>query len=314
MIATRPASALAPGAGAYLALCAAPMLWAGNFVVGRLENTSTDPLTLNFLRWALVSLLLCPVLAARRQEVLGALRAFPGRVLVLSALGILGFNTLLYAGLAHSGAGEAGVLFGLVPLMIVGVAGLWGGSAAAVRVAFGAALALGGVAFIVLTPSSGTQERSLWGPALVLAAGLVWALYTVALKRLPLGIPAMPTLALTSVVGTGMMVPLLPWMDVPGALAQPGLALSVGYLAVGASILAFCLWQRGVQAVGASRAGVFLHLIPAFGVVLGALFLGEAVTPETLTGLGLILLGVGVAQGLGANPQHGRAASKAKVA
>ena len=50
---------LTPGTAALLTL--APLLWAGNAVVGRMVYELVPPLTLNFLRWALAFVLLLPL-------------------------------------------------------------------------------------------------------------------------------------------------------------------------------------------------------------------------------------------------------------
>jgi drug/metabolite transporter (DMT)-like permease len=70
---------------------------------------------------------------------------------------------------------------------------------------------------------------------------------------------------------------------------------TVGYVAVFASVGAYALWNAGVAGVGASRAGVFLHLMPAFGSVLAMVFLGERFRLFHAAGIALILLGVWLA-------------------
>jgi drug/metabolite transporter (DMT)-like permease len=292
---------------AVAALTLAPALWAGNFVIGRSVHAATDPLTLNLLRWMLATLLLLPVLVAHRAAVAAALRRAWAGVLVLAALGVVGFNTVLYAGLSRTGAGETGVLIGVAPLLIVGVSAMWSRQAPALRAGLGGLLGLGGVAAIAVNDGARAGAQGLAGPALVLLAALVWALYTVGLRRIPLGLPPFPALALLSLAGTVLMLPALPWLDPLATLARPGVPLAIGYLGIGASVLAFWFWQLGVAAIGADRSGVFLNLIPAFGVALGALILGEAVTPAKLTGLALILGGVWIAQSAGA---PGRAAAE----
>jgi drug/metabolite transporter (DMT)-like permease len=286
---------------AIAALTLAPALWAGNFVIGRSVHDATDPLTLNLLRWALATLLLLPVLLRHRADILAALRRAWAGVILLSALGVVGFNTLLYAGLSRGGAGEAAVLIGMSPLMIVAVSAVWARRAPALRAGLGGLLALAGVAAVVINDGPGTGAEGLAGPALVLLAAFVWAVYTVGLRRIPLGLRPFPALALLSLTGTLLMLPALPWLAPMDTLARPGVPLAIGYLGVGASVLAFWSWQVGVAGIGADRAGVFLNLIPAFGVALGAALLGEAVTPAKLTGLALILAGVWVAQTAGAS-------------
>ena len=63
-------------------------------------------------------------------------------------------------------------------------------------------------------------------------------------------------------------------------------------VALFSSVLAYIFWNRGVEAVGAPVAGLFVHLMPVFGVVLAWLFLGERLLPYHLVGIALILTGI----------------------
>jgi drug/metabolite transporter (DMT)-like permease len=76
-------------------------------------------------------------------------------------------------------------------------------------------------------------------------------------------------------------------MEVDGVTAA-----SVLYVAIFASVLSYWLWNEGVARLGANRAGVFLHLMPAFGSLLAVAFLGESFRWFHAAGLALILAGV----------------------
>ena len=66
------------------------------------------------------------------------------------------------------------------------------------------------------------------------------------------------------------------------------------------SVLAYILWNRGVEAVGANVAGLFVHLMPVYGVVLAWLFLGERLAAFQVAGIALILAGIWVTSRFGA--------------
>ena len=67
---------------------------------------------------------------------------------------------------------------------------------------------------------------------------------------------------------------------------------SVVYVAIFPSILAFLFWNRGVELIGANRAGAFLHLTPIYSAVLASVLLGEHLQLYHLVGFALILAGV----------------------
>jgi drug/metabolite transporter (DMT)-like permease len=90
------------------------------------------------------------------------------------------------------------------------------------------------------------------------------------------------------------MTPWLLWEAATGArlaLSEPG-ALAIVYSAIGSLLLAYAGWSYVVSRLGAARAGVTLHLMPAFGVLLSMLFLGEYPHWFHFAGMALILAGV----------------------
>ena len=70
-------------------------------------------------------------------------------------------------------------------------------------------------------------------------------------------------------------------------------------VALFSSVIAYIFWNRGVAEVGASVAGLFVHLMPVFGVVLAWLFLDERLAPYHVAGIALILTGILVTSRLG---------------
>jgi len=281
---------------AIAALTLAPLLWAGNFVVGRAMRLDVGPLELNALRWTIAAAVLVPVLLWHRAAVGRALRRRWAVLLLHATLGIVAFNALLYAGLARTPAATTGILFGTVPLMILVAARLTGGRAPTRREVAGAVVALAGVALVVREGGASEATTDLAGIAFILAAGLAWTGYTIATRALPLGVPPMPALAMQAATGALMMLPALPGAGTAAALARPETGAAVAYLALGASIGAFWLWLQGVGRLGVQRAGPFLNLIPVFAVVLGALLLGERPGAAQIAGLGLVVAGVAAAQ------------------
>jgi drug/metabolite transporter (DMT)-like permease len=67
------------------------------------------------------------------------------------------------------------------------------------------------------------------------------------------------------------------------------------YSGIGSLLLAYAGWSYVVTRLGAARAGATLHLMPAMGVALSALFLGELPSRYHFAGISLILTGTWVA-------------------
>jgi len=91
-----------------------------------------------------------------------------------------------------------------------------------------------------------------------------------------------------------LMLPLYLVELASGRVAVWNAATGAGmvYFAVFPSILAYLFWNRGVEQVGANRAGLFLYLIPVFGIVLAITLLGERLHLFHLVGAALIFAGI----------------------
>ncbi len=228
---------------------------------------------------------------------------------MLVPLGILGvgnFNTLVYVGLRETTATNALLLNSACPAFIVAISAVAGLGRATVRQLAGIAISLAGVTVILAHGDLGALSavRFNRGDLWVLAAVLSWAFYTVLLARRPAGVD--PMVLLTALVGVGVawIAPFYAWESATGSRVawNPVTAATVLYVALAASVAAYAFWNRGVAEVGANRAGVFLHLMPAFGTVLAVALLGEEFHLHQLAGIGLILVGVSLAGTAGPAP------------
>jgi drug/metabolite transporter (DMT)-like permease len=135
------------------------------------------------------------------------------------------------------------------------------------------------------------------GDLWVLAAVLAWAFYTVLLRRRPPGVDALALLSVLVAVGVAWIAPFYAWEIARGESMRLDLVTvaSVAYVGIFPSVLAYAFWNQAVGEVGPNRAGVFIHLLPAFGSLLAILLLGEAFRAFHAAGIGLILLGVTLA-------------------
>jgi drug/metabolite transporter (DMT)-like permease len=131
------------------------------------------------------------------------------------------------------------------------------------------------------------------GDVYMLAAVVLWALYSLLLQRRP----AMHPLSfafVTYCVAAALNTPLaIGDLALGGHVALSwGLVVAIAYIVVFPSLVAYLLFNRGVEIIGASRAGVFLHLVPMFTAVMALIFLGEQVALYHAIGFALILTGV----------------------
>lgn len=285
---------------AYLLLTLAPLFWAGNFVVGRAILTEAPPVALAFWRWVLA---LIPILLLARGRVDFArewrlLRPRLPVVILIAVLGIACFNTFLYFGLQETTSVNALLLQSAIPLLILlACFGLYGEMPGKLQ-SLGVVLSLLGVIFIATRghPEALARLAVNQGDLWVLAAVVAYAFYSALLRRRP----AMHPLAFLAALFTLGALALLPFYirehlsgDVL-PMTQANMA-ALAYLVIFPSFLSYLCFNRGVELVGAGRAGLFIHLLPVFGTILAVIFLGERIETFHLIGAGLIAGGLVIA-------------------
>ncbi len=280
----------------YLLLALTALLWSGNWVVGRGIREDVPPIALSFWRWVIALLCLLPMAwpHVRRQW-----RILLRQWKVLAVLGVFGgacHNALTYVGLVHTTATNGVLLASATPIMIIGLSWALLGKRLRRLEGVGVAVSLSGILVIV---SHGEWARLLElrpnvGDLWILVAMLFWALYTVLLARRPPGLHPYSFLAAISVVGLVALAPFYGWEMAAGRLIVPTVEAfaAMAYAGVFAALLGFIFWNKAVAEVGSNRAGLFMHLMPAFGTLLSVIFLGERPYIFHFIGIALILAGI----------------------
>lgn len=287
-----PAGALARAWQApVLLLVLAALFWSGNFIIGRAVNTIASPFFLAFWRWALALALLLPFAWPHLRRDWPLLRRHPWRLLMLSWLGLASFSVLTYQGLRSTGAINGLLLQSVIPLAILLCGFLLFGERTRPRQLAGIACSVAGVVAIAGHGSIEDlrQLRLHPGDLWVLGAVLSYAVYSSCLRLRP---RLHPLSFLAASIALSLLV-LLPGYAVESWAAghpAPGAAGvgAIAYLALFPSLLSYLFFNRGVELIGAARAGQFIHLMPLFGSVLAVLFLGERLQLFHLAGLALI--------------------------
>lgn len=282
-------------ASPYLLLTLANLLWAGNWIVSRAFRGELPPVALSFWRWAVAVLCLLPLALPHLRRDWPQLRAAWPWLLLFGALGTGGYNVLVYGGLQYTTAINGTLLNSFVPIMIVLIAWLMLGKRLHAREAAGILVSFIGVVGIVARGElQHLRELALnVGDLWILASVLAWSAYTLLLSKRP---PVHPLSFLTAISVTGLffLFPFYLWEMAQGRhiIATPGSIAGIVYTGVGPAFLGYILWNRGVAEVGPARAGLFMHLVPAFGIVLSMIFLGEKPALYHAAGIGLIFAGI----------------------
>jgi drug/metabolite transporter (DMT)-like permease len=200
---------------------------------------------------------------------------------------------LVNAGLLFAPAAHAGALFsGVVPIMVALLAALFLHEAFTPAKTVGLTLVLTGVIVIVWSAGGtiGTQQNS--GHVLFLGGALLWACYTVAMRRARLdGLHAAAIAA---------VVTLVAYLPVYAVVAETSLFKApLGDIALQAfvqgfltAVISLVLYGRAVSILGASSGAAFPALCPAMTAVLAIPILGES--PTSMDWIAIISISVGV--------------------
>jgi len=282
----------------YLLLSITALCWAGNAIVGRMAAGHIAPVTLSFLRWSFAFLIILPFAWRHLVRDWNAIRGRLGVMIVLSITGIGAFNTLQYWALEHTQALNTLLLQSAAPLVVA----VWSLALLGVRLtlaqAAGVLLSMAGVLIILmhgdLTKLSNIEFNL--GDLIFLVALVIFGLYSVLSLKRP-DIHALSFVAFTFGAGAAGLIPLFIWELFARPLMQINTAnlLTLVYVALFPSTLAYLCFNRGVQLIGANRAAPFFHVVPVFGTVMSIAFLGEHPQAFHFIGFALVLSGVFVA-------------------
>jgi drug/metabolite transporter (DMT)-like permease len=254
------------------------------------------PIAMGFWRWAIALAILLPLAAPELQRKWHVVRA---NWLTLTLLGLLGavvFNTLIYVGLQYTAATN-GVLFNSIsPILIILLSWVVAREGISGLQTCGVLLSLAGVLAIVARGEFATlvafhfNTGDLW----LMVAMLLWAIYTIVLRRRPRELSAMGFLTAMLLLSLPFLLPFYLWeFGARGgfALTQATVA-ALAYYGTIPSIAAYLFWNRGVAKVGPNKAGLFVHLMPLFGALLAVIFLGEQLYAYHYAGAALIFSGI----------------------
>jgi drug/metabolite transporter (DMT)-like permease len=253
--------------------------------------------TLAFIRWLVAVGVMLPFAWPELRSHWPVIRRHWKVVAWLGFWGTGLHNLFGYVGLQYTTATNGVMLNSAIPIMIILLAWVVYRETITRLQALGVAISLFGV-LAILTRGDPQALASLTmnkGDLIVLGGMVFWAAYTVFLRMKPPDLSGLALLASCAVVGVLLLLPLaLVEILFFGGHAEftPGTVAAMAYVGIFPSFVGYVFWNRAVHEVGPNVAGIFVHLMPAFGSLLGWLFLDERIHLFHIVGIALILTGV----------------------
>ena len=280
----------------YVLLTLAPFFWSCNVIVGRGLSPEVPAFAMTFYRWLFAAAMLAPFALPLVRKDLPIVTRHWKSLLSLGVIGIGIHNALAYLGLRYTTAVNGVILNSFIPVMIVALSwALLRERLATLQVA-GISISLAGVLTILSGGSLATllMFRPNAGDLLFILSMAMWSIYTIALRFRPRGMHFLSFLFVIVCIGDVAIIQLY---AIETALGYPmhwsvSTVATIAAVAFFSSILSYIFWNRGVEQVGANVAGLFVHLMPVFGVMLAWLVLDERLGLYHVAGIALILCGI----------------------
>ena len=282
---------------AYLYLTLCTLFWSGNFIVGKVATLfEIPPLTLNFYRWFIAFLILCPFTL---KGVIMNFKEIKKNFLVLVIMGFTSisvFNSVVYYSLNYTQVLNGVLMISTIPVFIIFFSGLFKTESIKIYQIIGVVISLMGVISIItkldlsLLLSLKLNKGDLW----MLVAMISWTTYSLLLGKKKVKLE--PFIFLQTIIIIGLLF-LLP-MYIAEVLVGKKITLNfpvimtIGYVVFFAGIGAYTFWNAAIKLIGPSRSGVFLHLMPIFSSLMAVFLLGEQFSFHHIVGTLLIISGI----------------------
>lgn len=277
--------------------------WGLTFVSTKVLLNNFTPLWILLIRFVIGFICLCILrphilkLRDRKHEWLFVLAG---------ATGIAAYYLLENIALVFTTATAVGVIVAASPIFTTILLALLGVKGALnVRFFIGSLLAMGGLVLVGIGSDlegilgGMASVEALAGDGMALAAGLVWAVYSITIKRISdLGYETIAVTKRTFIWGLVFMIPaaILFGGEAPSleVLGQPVNIANLAFLGVVASAACFATWGIAVKDLGPIMSTTYIYLVPAITAVASIIMLGEPLSAFIVMGIVLTIAGLNV--------------------
>lgn len=275
----------------WLTLLLLSAIWGASFIFMRIVAPALGPFWTAALRIFIGGTALALFCWLVRRQRLG-LRRWGKHYLAIGIINSAIPFTLFAFAAQHIPAGYSVVLNATSPLFGVLVGRLWLGESLTLRKIMGLLLGAFGVSLVVKLGATQMSANFWWSVVACLVAAACYAVGGLFIKKLAgQGVSSLCMSASTQLLGALVLSPLLVVSPIKGVVDLRIIAALFG-LALLCSALAYLLYYQLIADIGPSKALTVTLLMPLFGMLWGAIFLGEAITGSMVLGAALIISGI----------------------
>ena len=269
-------------------------LWGGSFVAIEVGLNYYPPILYAAFRFDVAALVLVSYVLLTESSPLPRTRGDLAAIGFSGGLSVAANNSLLFVGQQYTTSGIASITYSLVPIATATVAAAWiGGSDLDARGALGVVLAFVGVGLVAQPDPANLAGGVTIGVGLISVGVLAVAVGSVGLRTV--------TTSFSSIALTG-------WAMLFGAVLIHGLSVGLGetqqfpvaelpavgsllFLGVLSSAVAYTIYFTLLDRLGPFEINLVSYVVPVVATVAGAVLLAEPVTPLTVAGFLVIVVG-----------------------
>ncbi|MCJ2163929.1 MULTISPECIES: DMT family transporter [unclassified Pseudodesulfovibrio] len=274
-------------------------IWSGNFIIASGFVGIVPPITLAALRWTTASLFLFPFAAKSMRRDMAALLEHKYSLLAAAFTGVTVFNTLVYISAWTTDTVNLALLASITPVFVVILARIFLKETISPLRTVGLLVAICGMMIIATRGNMDVllgltfRAGDLW----MLFAGFLWAIYSILVKRKPDTISRKSYLGAIFFLGVIPLIPaaLIEQHFYPAWSVTPAIVGVMLYIGIGASLIAFILWNSAIMLIGPGTSALFQYFIPVFSGIGAYFLLGQPITWAHAAGFVLIFSGVAMA-------------------
>ncbi|PHS65804.1 MAG: EamA family transporter [Flavobacterium sp.] len=276
----------------------ATAIWSGNFIVARDLSSEIPPISLAFWRWTVAVIVFTPFAIISFRKNWKELIKNYQYILITSFFGVTVFNTLIYIAGKTTTALNLSLISITFPVFIIIFSQFLYKEKITLRKIIGITLVLTGVITIITKGSLDAlfelsfHQGDIW----MLLAAIIFAIYSILLKRKPKELNLIPFQYASFVVGLVMLVPfyLYEVFTTKTILYSSNAIGSIIYIGVCASLLAFLLWNKAILLIGPTKSGMVYYTLPLFSGLLAYFILNESLSFFHLYSTVLIISGIAI--------------------
>jgi drug/metabolite transporter (DMT)-like permease len=267
--------------------------WGANYVVTKIAVTTNGPWIFNAFRYATAAALLAAWLCYQKGwRSLMPVRGEVGRIALIGLLQISVTTSSTNWALTHIDANRTILITYSMPIWALFFGLVLSRDLVNLQSVISVALGFGGLAlFCAPWSMDWTSSGALAGSGAALLGSVGWALGAVLYRRFALTSSLGQQIFLQVLTAAATALLCAAAFEQRPLLFDARYGVIILYNALVPTILAFWFWAKILTLIPAATAGQFVLLSPIFGILLGWLVLGEAVTPMLIVSATLILGG-----------------------